>query len=68
MAGPPTSPPPAWGVILGEAFQGERALERTARELAHLARDPPLKALADRLATGAGQQGREVRKLYLRYS
>ncbi len=68
VSGPPTSSPPAWGVILGEAFQGERALERLARELSTLARDPLLKALAGRLATGAAQQGREVRKLYLRYS
>ena len=68
VPGPPTSAPPAWGVILGEAFQGERALERTARELSILAGDPALKALAGRLATGAAQQGREVRKLYLRYS
>ena len=34
-------PRPRWGVILGEAFQGERALERTGRELAALARRPP---------------------------
>ena len=67
-SGSPTSSPPAWGVILGEAFQGERALERLARELGTLAGDPLLAALAGRLSAGAAQQGREVRKLYLRYS
>jgi hypothetical protein len=68
---PPAPPPEAalsWGVILGEAFQGERALEWTGRELAALAPDPALRALAARLTAGAGRDGEEVRGLYLRYS
>jgi hypothetical protein len=68
---PPASPPDSalsWGVILGEAFQGERALEWTARELAILAPDPAVRAQAARLAAGAARDGEEVRRLYLRYS
>jgi hypothetical protein len=68
---PPASPPnsaPSWGVILGEAFQGERALEWTGRELAALAPDPAAKALTARLAAGAARDGEEVRRLYLRYT
>jgi hypothetical protein len=68
---PPASPPDSarsWGVILGEAFQEERALEWTSRELAVLAEDVTVKAVAARLAAGAARDGREVRKLYLRYS
>jgi hypothetical protein len=68
---PPASPlpgPASWGIILGEAFQGERAMEAIARELAILAADPPLKALGMRLAAGAARDGQGVRKLYLRYS
>jgi hypothetical protein len=67
-AGVPGSSPPAWGAVLGEAFQAERALERTARELVALTQDPAMKALAGRLAAGAAEQGREVRRLYLRYT
>ena len=66
-AEPPKSPF-AWGVVLGEAFQGERAIERIGRELAVLAAAPPVKVLAARLAAGAARDGKEVRKLYLRYS
>jgi hypothetical protein len=68
---PPPSPPVtplSWGVILGEAFQAERVLESIARELAILTTDPAIKALAMRLAAGAGRDRGEVRKLYLRYS
>ena len=64
---PPTSPL-SWGVILGEAFQGERAIERAGRELGALAVDPLVKALAARLAAGAARDGQAVRKLYLRYT
>jgi hypothetical protein len=60
--------PHAWGVELGEAFQGERDLEWTSRELAVLAGDPVLKALGARLAGGAARDAEEVRKLYLRYT
>jgi hypothetical protein len=74
-AGAPAPPPAAscapalsWGRSLGEAYQGERALEWTGRELAGLARDPALRVLAARLAAGAARDGRGVRKLYLRYS
>jgi hypothetical protein len=64
----PPGPASSWGVILGEAFQGERDLEWTSRELAVLAGDPPLKAMAARLAGGAARDAEEVRRLYLRYS
>jgi hypothetical protein len=57
-----------WGMALAEAFQGERDVEWTSRELAVLAEDPALKALAARVAAGAARNGEEVRKLYLRYS
>ena len=62
----PTSP--SWGVVLAEAFQAERGLERLARELAPLGGDPLVGSLAGRLAMGAAQGGAQVRKLYLRYS
>jgi hypothetical protein len=64
----PLGGPPAWGVILGEAFQQERSLGRLAGDLGTLASDPPLKALAARLATEASERAEEVRGLYLRYS
>lgn len=69
-APPPAPPGPArhWGVVLGEAFRGERDLERTSRDLAGLAEDPALKALAARLAGETARDAAEVRKLYLRYS
>lgn len=57
-----------WGVVLGEAFQGERALEEVGRELAGLTADRDIRALAARLAMAAARDGGEVRKLYLRYS
>ena len=57
-----------WGVVLGEAFQGERALEEVGRELAGLTVDRDVRALATRLAAAAGRDGGRVRKLYLRYS
>ncbi len=66
-ASPPAAARP-WGVVLGEAFQDERDLERTGRELAVLAEAPALKALAARLAGGAARDGEVVRGLYLRYS
>ena len=68
LPGPPPSGPPAWGVILGEAFQQERGLGRLAGDLGTLAPDPALKALAARLAATAAERGGEVRRLYLRYS
>jgi hypothetical protein len=64
----PLEAPLSWGVILGEAFQGERVIERLGRELAVLARDPLVKAGAARVAVGAARDGETVRKLYLRYS
>ena len=68
-----TSLPPAgahagWGVVLGEAFQGERALQVVGRELASLTVDRDVRALATGLAVAAGRDGGMVRKLYLRYS
>jgi hypothetical protein len=68
---PPPAPqwsPLAWGVILGEAFQDERVLEGIGRELAGLAPDPAVRALAARFAAGAGRDRADVRRLYLRYS
>ena len=59
---------PGWGVVLGEAFRGERALGGMGRELASLTTDPAVRALALRLTAAAGRDGGEVRKLYLRYS
>jgi hypothetical protein len=64
----PAGAHPGWGVVLGAAFQDERALEAIARELAGLTEDPAVRALALRMASGAGRDGGEVRKLYLRYS
>ena len=57
-----------WGIVLGEAFQGERAVEEVGRELAGLALDRDVRALATRLAAAASKDGGRVRKLYLRYS
>ena len=57
-----------WGIVLGEAFQGERALKEVGRELAGLTVDRDVRALATRLAAAAGSDGGRVRKLYLRYS
>jgi hypothetical protein len=76
LGGPePTSAPPGplamageWGVVLGEAFQAERALELAGRQLGALAEDPAVRALAAQLAAGAARDRAEVRKLYLRYS
>jgi hypothetical protein len=59
---------PGWGVVLGEAFQAERTLEEVGRELAGLTADPAVRALGARLAAAADRDGKEVRKLYLRYS
>jgi hypothetical protein len=64
----PAGAHPGWGVVLGEAFQGERALQGMGRELAGLTEDPAVRALALRLVAGAGRDGQEVRKLYLRYT
>ena len=59
---------PGWGVVLGEAFQAERTLQEIARELAGLTADRAVRALGARLAAAADRDGKEVRKLYLRYS
>ena len=70
-ATPRASPPgtsPGWGVVLGEAFQGERTLEEMGRELVGLTADPAVRALGLRLVGAAARDGGEVRKLYLRYS
>jgi hypothetical protein len=69
------SPPPpetgsegSLGVVLGEAFQAERTLERVARELAAGARDPAIQALSARLSSEIARDREEVRRLYLRYT
>jgi hypothetical protein len=67
-APPAAGSPLGWGVMLGEAFQGERELEAIAQELARLTPDPPVRLLAARLAAGAHRDQGEVRRLYLRYS
>ena len=68
MGAPPPGRPAGWGVVLGEAFQGERALEGVGRELARLTVDQDVRATASRLAAAAAKDGGEVRKLYLQYS
>ena len=60
--------PVSWGAILGAIFQDERVLEGIARELAGLASDPSIRALAARLVTAVSRDREEVRKLYLRYT
>jgi hypothetical protein len=65
---PPTGVHAGWGVVFGEAFQGERALKEVGRQLAGLTGDRDVRALATRLADAAGRDGGRVRKLYLRYS
>jgi hypothetical protein len=65
---PVDSPPRPWGVVLGEAFQAERTLERVGRELAAGAWDASIRALAARLTSEIAQDREEVRRLYLRYT
>jgi len=57
-----------WGLVLGEAFAGERALGLAARQLGAFSPDPTLRELARSLAEGAARDLVVVRKLYLRYS
>ena len=64
----PSGPERPWGVVLGEAFQAERALERVARELAAGAGDPAIRALSARLTSEIARDREEVRRLYLRYT
>jgi hypothetical protein len=65
---PPPGTPVSWGATLGAIFQDERVLEGIARELAGLASDPSIRALAVRLVTAVSRDREEVRKLYLRYT
>ena len=58
----------SWGAILGAAFQDERVLEGIARELAGLASEPSIRALAARLVAAVNRDREGVRKLYLRYT
>ena len=67
-APPPSGPDRAWGVVLGEAFQAERTLERVVRELAAGAGDPGIRALGARLNSEIARDRGEVRRLYLRYT
>jgi hypothetical protein len=55
-------------VALGQAFQAERTMEWVSRELAVLAEDPTIRALAALLTGQMALDREEVRKLYLRYS
>jgi hypothetical protein len=64
----PAGPERPWGVVLGEAFQAERTLERVARELAAVAGDPATEALSARLSSEIARDREEVRRLYLRYT
>ena len=65
---PPSGPDRPWGVVLGEAFQAERTLERVVRELAAGAGDPGIRALGARLNSEIARDRGEVRRLYLRYT
>ena len=65
---PPPRTPASWGETLGAVFQAERVLEGVARELAGLASDPSIRALATHLVTEVSRDREEVRKLYLRYT
>jgi hypothetical protein len=65
---PPSGPDRPWGVVLGEAFQAERTLERVGRELAAGAGDPGTRALSARLTSEIARDRAEVRRLYLRYT
>jgi hypothetical protein len=65
---PPSGPDRAWGVVLGDAFQAERTLERVVRELAVGAGDPGIRALSARLNSEIARDRGEVRRLYLRYT
>jgi hypothetical protein len=65
---PPSGPDRSWGVVLGEAFQAERTLERVGRELTAGAGDPATHALRARLTSEIAQDRQEVRRLYLRYT
>jgi hypothetical protein len=65
---PPSGPDRPWGVVLGEAFQAERTLERVVRELAAGAVDPGTRALSARLNSEIARDLGEVRRLYLRYT
>jgi hypothetical protein len=65
---PPAGPEAPWGVVLGEAFQAERTIERVARELAAGAGDPAIQALSARLSSEIARDREEVRRLYLRYT
>ena len=60
--------PAHWGAILGEAFQGERTLERITREVAAGVVDPATRALMAGLAMQIARDRDAVRRLYLQYT
>jgi hypothetical protein len=60
--------PDHWGAILGEAFQGERTLERITREVAAGVVDPPTRALMAGLAIQIARDRDAVRRLYVQYT
>jgi hypothetical protein len=64
----PSAAPPRWGVLLGKAFEGERALESAAGELARLPLARTLAVAGARIAAAAARDQETVRRLYLRYS
>jgi len=65
----PEAGPPRWGVLLGKAFETERALEQASTQLARLAPPgTPGRAVAARLAGQVALDRATVRRLYLRYS
>ena len=64
----PSGPARPWGVVLGEAFQAERTLERVGRELAAVEGDPGTRALRPVSVLEIARDREEVRRLYLRYT
>jgi hypothetical protein len=67
-AASPPATPARWGVLLGEAFGSERALETAARELGALTGEAAVSQLGTGLAAAVARDQETVRRLYLRYT
>ena len=65
---PMPATPARWGVLLGEAFGSERALETAARELGALTGEAAVSQLGTGLAAAVARDQETVRRLYLRYT